>query len=168
MPHTHLHTYPEHKLSPSPRKKTLFWLLAADAHEARFYTCGRNWMGQKKLVEVKHHLCVKPVDHEMGRHQLGRVFESASPAHHMAEPRTDTPRKERRQFLHEVARMLQDALQRRAFDELVIAAPAKVIGDLRLLLPKEVQERVTMEIIREVVSFSPKELSLYLRECQLA
>ena len=58
--------------------------------------------------------------HELGMERPGRTHESASSAHHALQPREDLHRADKRDFVYEIARGLNDANARDEFDRLIL------------------------------------------------
>src|SRR5579859_6848899 len=69
-------------------------------------------------------------DRDLVSDRPGRSFESAAVARHAYTPRTDPHEMAKDQFTREVARMVNAASAADEFHELVVVAPAHVLGEL--------------------------------------
>jgi protein required for attachment to host cells len=77
--------------------------------------------------------------HELGMERPGRTHESAGSAHHALQPREDLHRADKRNFVYEVARALNEATARDEFDRLILVAPAHALAELNHALDAPAQ-----------------------------
>jgi protein required for attachment to host cells len=99
-----------------------------------------------------------PASHEQGTDKPGRVFASAGTARSAMEE-TDWHQLGEERFASEIARMLYTLAHANKFEALVVVTPPKVLGRLRKEFHKEVIDRITGEL--------PKELTThYLRDIE--
>jgi protein required for attachment to host cells len=83
----------------------------------------------------------------------GRGFSTARDARRAAfEPPHDYHKLEKHRFSVELARVLEDACEHNEFDQLVLVAPHRSLGELRKLLPEKVQEMVRREIPKDLTN----------------
>lgn len=100
---------------------------------------------------------------EMGSEKPGRSFASArSGARHGIEPRVDWHRFEKQKFAHGIAKMLDAARVRKAFQHLVLVAPPETLGELRASLDKQTQALVTGEIAKDLTRHTIDDLPNHL------
>jgi protein required for attachment to host cells len=83
---------------------------------------------------------------------------------HQMDYSSDPHREQKRVFAKDVAEFLKLQERDHAFDELVIVAPAKTLGDLREVLDKSVAAHVKIEIAKDLTQFSAQELPKFLSD----
>jgi protein required for attachment to host cells len=77
---------------------------------------------------------------------------------------SDPHREQKRVFARDVADFLKLQERENAFDDLVIVAPAKTLGDLRDCLDKSVASHVKMEVAKDLTGFPPQDLPKHLSD----
>ena len=92
----------------------------------------------------------------------GRAFTSASTSRHAIEPRTDPLIHEKRQFARYIAELMNAAARDKRFRRLVLVAPAKTLGDLRVGLDAAASRLVGAEIPHDHIHTPPDELLQHL------
>jgi protein required for attachment to host cells len=92
-----------------------------------------------------------PATHEQGTDEPGRAFASVGTAR-SAMDETDWHQLGEERFVTEVARRLNTLAQAKRFDALVVVAPPKVLGQLRKEFHKEVTDRITGELPKELTT----------------
>lgn len=102
-----------------------------------------------------------PPTREQGTDRPGRSFASAG-THRSAMEQTDWHRIAEERFAGDVAERLYKQAHAGRFDKLVVVAPPKVLGNLRKAFHKEVAERVTAEIPKELTSHPVHEIERLL------
>jgi protein required for attachment to host cells len=127
----------------------------SDAATARMYepqAGRRDW----KLVAELTHPEGRAKESELGRDKPGRVKQSAGSRAAMEPP---TPRKvvEMEKFARQIAKALDDALVRKAYDRLVLVAPPEFFGVLRGLLPERVEGRIAATVEKDYLHLDPSE-----------
>jgi len=131
------------------------WIVLADAATARIYqpqADGRDWT---PIAELNHPES-RAKESELGRDKPGRVKQSGGSRAAMERP---TPRKEVEieKFARQIVKTLDDALLRKAYDHLVLAAPPELVGVLRKLLPRRVEDRIAATVEKDYVHLDPPE-----------
>jgi protein required for attachment to host cells len=138
------------------KKKSTLWLLVADAGRAQVFAlqgdrpvavADESWRGPHK--RSRDLVADKP----------GRAIDVGGLRRHAMEPHTDPVRVAERDFFARIARDLSAAARAGRFDRLVLAAPARALGDLRAALPKTVAARVTAEIRKDLTKATPAEIA---------
>ena len=74
---------------------------------------------------------------------------------HAFEPPHDYHKLEKHRFMATLAEALDDACGRRAFDDLILVAPRRSLGELRGLLSKRVQGSVRQEVAKDLTNEPP-------------
>jgi protein required for attachment to host cells len=123
------------------------WVVLADAATAKLYqpqASGRDW----QLISELTHPQSRAKESELGTDKPGRVKQSTGSRAAMERP---TPRKrvEVEKFARQIAKTLDDALVRNAYDRLVLVAPAEFVGVLRRVLPERVEARIAATVEKD-------------------
>lgn len=161
-------------------KKPTTWVLVADGKQAQVY--------ERAIVEKRipiggsegeaHYKETKPVGllpvdgmswqaespeiYEVGRNATGMVFESGSSARSMGEPHIDARTEVKQHFAKAVANQINKAATQKMFDKLIIAAPAKTLGELRKCLSDEATKRVSAELTKDLTHYKDEDLLRHL------
>lgn len=159
--------------------KPITWILIADGRQAQTYirkTITRriplagstknphyNETEERELVPVGQGMFAEPREsYETGHDRLGRVHESATTARHKSEPRVAIDDEIRQHFAKSVATYLNKARSENAFNRLVLVAPAKFLGELRVGLNKNTKLSVIAEMPKDLVRLETRELANHL------
>ena len=86
-----------------------------------------------------------PPTHEQGSDAPGRAFGSVGEIRSSVED-TDWHELQKERFAASIAEQINKAAMANAFSQIVIVAPAKILGDLRHELAKETQGKIVAEI----------------------
>lgn len=142
-------------------KKRITWILVADGTRARIF---RNEGPQKGLQPAldRDFASPAPPTRALGADRPGRVQESASSERHAMVPRVDWHRFEKEKFAKSMARIVDEAAERGAFDRLVLVAPPRTLGDLRSALGPRARALVTAELDKDLTHVTPSELPDHL------
>jgi len=81
--------------------------------------------------------------------EAGRAFPSSGPGRH-AYSETDFHQQGEDRFAQSAAEMLKERALRNEFENLIIVAPARTLGELRKHYHKEVEKRVSAEIAKDL------------------
>jgi protein required for attachment to host cells len=135
------------------------WVVVADGARARFLTPNEEATG---LVPAVAESLASNEAHGFARDlksdKPGRSFNSVGGIRHAIEPQHDYHKMEKHKFAAELAKILTNALARHEFDRLVLIAPKRSLGELRLLLPQNVQARIRKEIPKDLTKSEPGSL----------
>ena len=94
----------------------------------------------------------------------GRSFSSSRSGHrHAVEPKHDYHKLEKHKLSAAVANVLALARTNHDFEDLIIVAPRRSIGEIRTLLPEQVRACVREEIAKDLTKSSPEALLSRLR-----
>jgi protein required for attachment to host cells len=102
--------------------------------------------------------------HELGVERPGRGHESANPAHHALQPREDLHRADKRNFVYEVARALNEATARDEFDRLILVAPAHALGELNHALDAPTQRKIVAQLQKDLTNVPNADLAKHLSD----
>ncbi len=100
---------------------------------------------------------------ELKSDRPGRNMSSArSGVRHAIEPQHDYHKLEKRKFAARVAELLGQAFERRQFNELILVAPRRSLGELRGLLSANVQACLRHEIPKDLMKHETSDLQRQL------
>jgi len=97
--------------------------------------------------------------HELGTERPGRTHESASSAHHALQPRQDFHQADKRNFVYEVARALNEANTRNEFDRLILVAPAHALGELNHALDAPTRRKIAAQLQKDLTNVPNADLA---------
>ncbi len=146
---------PEPVVTPArSRKRTL--IVVADGARARFYSPSAD---ARSLRASQGADLVSPESRMRARNlksdKPGRGFSAGGNARRAAfEPPHDYQKLEKHRFTQELARLLDARAERREYDQLVLVAPHRSLGELRKLLPKRVQQLVCREVAKDLTNIT--------------
>jgi protein required for attachment to host cells len=131
-------------------KKKRTWFVIADGGRARVMTRKAEGSGYEEVENfdfVADHRQTKDINAD----RPGRSFNSVGGSRHAMEPPTDPHREEKRKFAHRLCDYLDEKRGANAFDQLVIVAAPRTLGDLRDALSEAVKDKVVEEIAKDIV-----------------
>jgi len=99
---------------------------------------------------------------DLGRDRPARVKESANVASHAVEPKRDLHEAVKEDFVRQVAAAVDQEHSERNFDELVLVAPARVIGPLKASLSKAMAGTVVKELQKDLTKIADRDLRSHL------
>ena len=121
----------------------------ADGARARFFE-GDPRRERLQLVMPEQHVHGREKTSDLTSDRQGRSFESHGSSRHPVEPRHDPKEIEKHRFVRHLVDVLTEALDQRKYDKLILVVPAKMLGDLRKLLPARVAALVEAELDRDL------------------
>jgi protein required for attachment to host cells len=136
------------------RKPSVTWIVVADGARARFLKPAED---SKKLVSAGPGNLVAPQSRERARDlksdKPGRSYSSSrSGVRHAFEPTHDYHKLEKHRFMALLVETLEDACDKCEFNDLVLVAPRRSLGELHGLLSKRVQIRVRREVAKDLTN----------------
>jgi protein required for attachment to host cells len=102
--------------------------------------------------------------HELGTDRPGRTHESAGSAHHAVQPREDLHRANKRAFVDEVAKAVNDADAGGEFDRLILVAPAHALGELHHALDAATQRKIAGELQKDLTNVPNADLAKHFAD----
>jgi protein required for attachment to host cells len=139
-------------------KKIRTWVLVADGARAKAYVNDGPGTGLTAVPELDL-TGTRALDRDVTSDRPGRQTNvPGGAARHAVDPRENARNNLERSFIRDVADALAAAVQRDAFDRLVVVAAPHALGDLRALLSDTVARRVIAEVDRDYVHLTPKAL----------
>ncbi len=143
-------------------KKTTY-VLIADGARARLFVVEEGTADLKPALGQEF-IGTNLPSREIASDRPGRSFDSAGSGRHAMEPPTDPHRHAERVFAQEVAAVLENALRRNEFHNLVVVAPPKALGDLRGEFSDALRNRVTAELNKDLTKVAIHDLPSHLAE----
>ena len=120
-------------------KKLTTWVVLADGARARILENTGPGTGLVELEEWESAEARKPT-RELGTERPGRGHESATEGRHAIAPHGDWHEMEKVNFANDLARYLKRHGDAGKFDQLVLAAPPRTLGELQIDRCRDRQE----------------------------
>lgn len=139
-------------------KPKRIWILVADGARGRLLLHAGPKSGLTPATGVEEYQGDRRPSREIGSDRPGRGFESANPTRHGYAPRVDWHEFAKREFAARMAAILDRCRERKRFDELVLVAPPKTLGDLRQALDPKTAACIRQEVAKDLVQLSDHEL----------
>lgn len=145
----------------SIRLKHGLWVIVADGEKALFL---RN-QGDAKfpdLAVVEEMAQENPPTREQGSDRPGR-YNDGPTVHRSAVQDTDWHRLNKDRFANEIAGRLYSLAHKGEFDDVVLIAPPRVLGEMRQKLHQEVGDKVRAEIPKTLTNHTIAEIETLLQ-----
>ncbi|MGQ0741511.1 MAG: host attachment protein [Alphaproteobacteria bacterium] len=144
---------------PVIRKNVL--VLVFDAARARFFEhTGNGRLNEvlKKYSSLAHH------SRDVLSDKPGRGFRRAgSSQRHAYEPQHDEHKMEKRNFTQQLVQAAEHAYDLHTYDELVVVAPKRSLGEFRALAPAKLKRVIAKEVAKDLAGLSQRELERHLQ-----
>lgn len=141
-----------------PRKT---WVLVADGARARVLQNTGPGTGVTAALDFDFAASHAP-SRDFGSDKPGRGQGAGGTAGHAKPSKVDWHTFEKHLFAKELAAALTDALNKKAFDDLVLVAPPKALGELRMALSDAVKSRVVGELGKDLTHVEIHDLGAHL------
>jgi protein required for attachment to host cells len=139
------------------------WIVLADGMHARVLRQDKHGA---PLVPALDHELYEPAVHGFSRDLKsdapGRAFDTGG--RHAMEPRTDPKTHEKQLFAARVAELINTAADQKTFDQLILVAPPKTLGELRAQLDAHARKLVIGEVPRDLLKIPATELPAHLAD----
>ncbi|MEO9873609.1 MAG: host attachment protein [Anderseniella sp.] len=139
------------------------WILLADGTRARIVCNTGPGKGLQEVPDMEFE-GDNSRSGDLMADRPGRTFDSSGAHRHAMEPHSDPQREAKRSFASELVARLEDQLQAKAFDRLVLVAAPATLGDMRKVLPKPLLAVVYGEVSKNLVHVPNQELGDHLAE----
>ena len=136
------------------------WVLVADGTRARLFV--QDDEGLKPALEEEF-IGMNLPSRDIASDKQGRSFDSAGQGRHAMERPTDPHRHEKQVFASDIADLLDSARRNNAFDELVVVAPPRALGEVRAALGPEAGRRVVAEVAKDLTRLPKWRIVPHLR-----
>jgi protein required for attachment to host cells len=144
-------------------KKKVTWFLVADGARARILMNDGVGKGLQPAVNGEFSRPLPPT-REIGTDRPGRSQPRGVAGRHAFTPHIDWHEFEKEKFGREMARVLDQAAERAAFDRLVLVAPPRALGNLRSALGPKTRSLVHAEIDKDLTNLPVDALPSHLAE----
>jgi protein required for attachment to host cells len=132
------------------------WILVADASRARLF---REQRGKCIMIGEFEHPESRASVRELVSDANGRKPGAGYGHRPGAEPHTDPKDVEAEKFAHRLAESLERGLHVHAFEQLVLIAPPRFMGELKGRLSDQVQKRLLKTIKKNLTALEPREIA---------
>ncbi len=142
-------------------KKAKTWILVADGAVARTYQPSAD---PKGLAAVRggEFAAANLASRDIDADRPGQGFDRGGQGQRRMQPRTDSRRHAKAEFARHLAEFLLREHQRQSYDNIVIVAPPKMLGDLRAALSPSVREVIRAEVSKDLVHLNEQDLMHHL------
>jgi len=144
-------------------KPTITWILIADGARARVVAHAGVGKGLSEVNGLE--FAQEPLKtQDIMADKQGRSFNSGGPGRAAMEIPTDPVEKREADFVAGLARMLDEKLQKKAFDRLILAAAPQALGTLRKSISSQVKQTVMAEIPKDLTNIPNTELGKHFED----
>jgi protein required for attachment to host cells len=137
--------------------RTPTWILNGNSSRARLFSAP-GVAGPWTLVRMLEHPGSRAKVSELVTDDRGRSRQSLTRARPAMEPEVSPKRMEAIRFAEILARVLEDGLDRREYERLVIIVPPRFLGLLRRRMPKRVAARVGAVLEKDYTALEAREV----------
>ncbi|MCY0094060.1 host attachment family protein [Hoeflea ulvae] len=143
------------------RLKHKGWVVVADGEKALFLV--NSGTPDKPALRVFSGFeQANPKTAVQGEDRPGRLSDGIGGAHRSAVQETDWHRLAKHEFARQIASRLDDSAQAGHFSQIVIVAPALVMGELRKSLSNAVSSRLVAEVAKDLTGHPVPEIEKLL------
>ena len=144
-----------------PTRRNLM-IVIADGEHVRFVRpgSGRTLRTERTIDSIAAHRRSS----DLGSDRPGASYHSGSTAHHAFLPRHEPHALEREQFADAVAGLIKSGSGADGFDDLVLAAPPRILAAIRKALDPETDARVIGALAKDLVKTPDHELWTHFAE----
>ena len=133
------------------------WIVIADGARAQIFA-QKGRATDLEPVLTRDCRAGRQRSRELVSDRPGRTFDRGGQGRHAKEPPTDPQRHAKDLLAHEIADLLDSERKKRAYESLVLVAPAQALGDLRSHLDTATRKLVTVEIVKDLTHLSLTDL----------
>ncbi|MBU4527639.1 MAG: host attachment family protein [Hoeflea sp.] len=143
------------------RLKHKGWVVVADGEKALFLS-NAGTPDRPALEVFTGFEQPNPRTADQGVDRPGRLADGAGSAHRSAVQETDWHRLAKHEFAHQIASLLEQNALADRFEQLVIVAPAVIMGELRKSWSKSVSGRIIAEVAKDLTKHPVPEMEKIL------
>lgn len=144
-----------------PFAKKNCWVVVTDGAGYRIFSCSRPGTSMI-LLEQRTFPDAKKTSQEIGSDRPGRYHGGHNSSRHAFENRVDWHVQAEREVAREVAQLLNQRRRDKRFDELVLVAPPRALGDMRSFLNAKLFGSKITEIDKDLTHLTKIEIEEYL------
>ncbi len=139
------------------------WVVVADGAHARIFL--NEGPGTGLVPALDHDLIGdRRSSQEIGSDRPGVSFSSAGPGRHAMAPPTDPHEHAEHVFIKQVAKAIAEGLNAHAFEQLILVAPPRALGNLRADLDPQAAKLVKSELHKDLTHLTPHQLGEHLQD----
>ncbi len=144
-------------------KHKVTWILLADGARARllvnrgFGTGLESALGKEFIADNRR-------SGDLSSDRPGRAFDSGGQGRHAIEDSTDPHRHEQQKFAQSLADLLEEQCNKKSYDQLIVIAAPKILGDLRSKFSKAVSNSISDELNKDLTKTALHELPKHLAD----
>ncbi len=142
-------------------RHSITWIVIADGSRARILAPREGGKGFDIVSEAASESAHTP-SHEIWSDRPGQTQESAYSGHHSIEPRHDPHEERKLAFVRGLAAQLNQAAGEKRFDNLILFAPPRCLGQLRDGLDEPVRSKIKAAAAKDLTKLPLGELPQHL------
>ncbi len=142
------------------------WIVIADGSRARILARRKSGKGFDIVSETASEAAHTP-SREIWSDRPGQTQESAYSGHHSIEPRHDPHEEQKLVFVRGLAAQLNRAAEEKRFDDLILFAPPRCLGELRDALDALVRSKIKAAAAKDLTKLPLGELPQHLEALDL-
>lgn len=142
-------------------KRSRTWVVVADGARAQVFLNSGPKTGLKSALPQALVADNRPSG-ELVSDRSGRSFDSTGQGRHAMEQSSDPHEHQQKIFALEIAKLLDQKRNEKAYDQIIIVATPKMLGTMRQALNKATSQLVVGEINKDLTKSSVDELSAHL------
>jgi len=146
-----------------PNKFKTTWILIADASRARILKNDGPGLGIDAIDGMMFEGENRRVQDIMAD-KPGRSYDTAGGGRHAMEYKSDAKHEDERAFAETLISALQEAHDRKDYDQLILIAPPKMLGDLRAASPAALKAVTCAEINKDLTQIPNGEMADHLKD----
>lgn len=143
------------------RLKNKGWVVVADGEKALFLE-NDGTPDNPSLSVFNGFGQPNPKTAAQGVDRPGRLSDGMGSAHRSAVQETDWHRLAKHEFAHKIAAVLDENAKADRFEQLVVVAPAVVMGELRKSMSAAVTDRIVAEISKDLTGHPVPDIEKHL------
>ena len=147
-----------------PTKPGKRWILVMNSEVANVFEDERS-AGLRIRIALRNS-DGRAKERELRSAPHGASKRESGPGHDTVSPQTSAKEHVLEVFVRDVSRMLDEALAKASWTELVVIAEAQTLGVIRREISKRVRERVVLELPKDLVTLETSALRQYIRAAQ--
>jgi len=136
------------------------WFVIADGGRARFVECTQE--GRFRTVSSFLSTNLHKQSRDLGTDRPGRVYESHDSRRHGIDPRHDLHDAEKEDFVGLVIGEIESERMANSFDQFVLVAPPKVLGEFRRALPDKLTSVLSSTLQKDLTNTPDQDLAAHL------
>jgi len=142
-------------------KKT--WIIVADGARAQVFVNSGHGSGLESALPQALVADNRPSG-DIGSDRPGRSFDSAGQGRHAMQPNSDPHQYAQAEFARDIAKLLEEKRGQKAYDQIIIIAAPRMLGELRNALDASTSRLVIGEIDKDLTKLPVGDLSTHLDE----